>query len=201
MKEKFLPIGTVVLLKDATKKLMITGYCSMLPTDQTKIYDYVGTLFPEGNIAGEDVALFDHEQISVVEHMGLENDEYKEFNTNLINAMNEETPILGDDANSFMPQNINDIMQNLDVVKEQMLGPTEFDEEKLKVPSFDMASSLTSASDGVSVSIEEADDVIVEDGDNGDGSPVLQLEPIFIDKNVSDDGSSNSGGIFELERL
>ena len=71
MKEKYLPIGTVVLLKDATKRLMITGYCSMLQTDQTKVYDYIGCLFPEGNLVGEEVALFDHEQIAAVSHLSL----------------------------------------------------------------------------------------------------------------------------------
>ena len=34
MKEKYLPLGTVVLLKEATKRLIITGYCSMLPDNE-----------------------------------------------------------------------------------------------------------------------------------------------------------------------
>ena len=42
MKEKYLPIGTVVLLKDATKRIMITGYCSSIPEDVEKLYDDVG---------------------------------------------------------------------------------------------------------------------------------------------------------------
>ena len=29
MEEKFLPIGTVVLLKNGTKRLMITGFCAV----------------------------------------------------------------------------------------------------------------------------------------------------------------------------
>ena len=79
MKEKFLPIGTVVLLKGATKKLMITGYCSAVAEDVNKVYDYVAILYPEGSFYGDDVALFDHEQIGSIIHTGLVNEEFNEF--------------------------------------------------------------------------------------------------------------------------
>ena len=79
MKEKYLPIGTVLLLKEATKMLMITGYCSSTPEDPNKVYDYVACLFPEGGLAGDEVALFNHDQIGTIVHMGLDNDEFKEL--------------------------------------------------------------------------------------------------------------------------
>ena len=79
MKEKYLPIGTVLLLKDATKMLMITGYCSSTPEDPNKVYDYVACLFPEGGLAGDEVALFNHDQIGTITHMGLDNDEFKVY--------------------------------------------------------------------------------------------------------------------------
>ena len=44
--DKYLPIGTVVLLKNATKRLMIVGFCVKGDTDD-KIYDYVGCLYSE----------------------------------------------------------------------------------------------------------------------------------------------------------
>ena len=49
MKEKFLPIGTVVLLKDATKKVMITSYLIFAKGDQEEknMYDYGGCPYPE----------------------------------------------------------------------------------------------------------------------------------------------------------
>lgn len=90
MKEKYLPLGTVVLLKEATKRLIITGYCSMLPDNEERVYDYVGSLFPEGNLAGDDVALFDHEQIDKICYMGLEDDEYAKMNEQLRAAMGDE---------------------------------------------------------------------------------------------------------------
>ena len=45
--EKYLPIGTVVMLKGGEKRAMITGFCSVSEDDPEKIYDYNGCLYPE----------------------------------------------------------------------------------------------------------------------------------------------------------
>ena len=37
--EKFLPIGSVVMLKGGTKRAMITGFCSVAQDDAQKTYD------------------------------------------------------------------------------------------------------------------------------------------------------------------
>ena len=49
MKEKYLPIGTVVLLKGATKRLMITGYCSLVDTNSTN-HTYVNGGMIQSNV-------------------------------------------------------------------------------------------------------------------------------------------------------
>ena len=76
MNKEYLPIGSVVLLKDATKRVMITGF--YVKTDDTSdtVYDYVGCLFPEGMVSSTQNCVFNHEQIAEVIHMGLEDDEY-----------------------------------------------------------------------------------------------------------------------------
>ena len=81
--EKYLPIGTVVLLKEATKRVMITGYASISPDTGEKVFDYSGCIFPEGFFDYNQVCVFDHEQISEVFYKGLEDDEEKEFMVNL----------------------------------------------------------------------------------------------------------------------
>ena len=48
MNTKFLPIGTVVSLKGANKKLMITGFCMYNKENNNQMYDYCGYHFPEG---------------------------------------------------------------------------------------------------------------------------------------------------------
>lgn len=79
MKEKFLPIGTVVLLKKATKKLMITGYLPISRDNDRKIYDYSACLFPEGILASDQTAVFNHEQIEKIIQEGYSNDETTRF--------------------------------------------------------------------------------------------------------------------------
>lgn len=81
--EKFLPAGTVVMLKGGKKRAVIIGFCAMNGDDKTKIYDYSGCLFPEGVISSNQTLLFDHEQIEKVYHLGLIDEEEKEFKTKL----------------------------------------------------------------------------------------------------------------------
>ncbi len=89
--KKFLPIGTVVLLKDATKKLMITGFCTVPEDGKNKMYDYCACMYPEGIISSNQVALFNHDQIEKVYYMGFENEEEKTFKERLDKALAEET--------------------------------------------------------------------------------------------------------------
>lgn len=86
--EKFLPLGSIVLLKNATKKLMITGFCAVPNDNNNVMYDYSGCLYPEGIISTEQVALFNHNQIEKVYMVGYSNEEDKEFKIKLLNALN-----------------------------------------------------------------------------------------------------------------
>lgn len=76
---KYLPIGTVILLKNATKTIMITGYLQKEVGKNEKFYDYVGCLYPEGYIAANKNLLFDHVQIDKVLFKGYETEEQKDF--------------------------------------------------------------------------------------------------------------------------
>ena len=83
MFEKTLPIGSVVLLKNATKRLMILGYSRYQAGDQTKVYDYCGCTYPEGFISPDKTAVFDHEQIAQIYALGYQNDEQIAFRKRL----------------------------------------------------------------------------------------------------------------------
>lgn len=83
MKEKYLPIGTVVLLKGGKKRAMITGFCSVAQENQDKIYDYSGCVYPEGYLSSNQVCLFDHDQIEKIFFVGFEDDEEKSFKEKL----------------------------------------------------------------------------------------------------------------------
>lgn len=76
--KNLLPLGTVVLLKEASKKLMIIGYKPILPNTETE-YDYIGVLYPEGFIGNNSSFLFNHNDINDTIFKGYTNPEYEEF--------------------------------------------------------------------------------------------------------------------------
>lgn len=86
--EKYLPLGTVVTLKEGTKKLMITGFCAITESNKEKIWDYSGCLYPEGNLSSNQTCLFDHNQIEKICYLGFINEEEKEFKNKLKEYMN-----------------------------------------------------------------------------------------------------------------
>ena len=84
IREKYLPVGTVVLLQNGTKRVMINGFCTMDANKPDKIYDYSGVLFPEGSLSSDQTLLFDHHQIVRVDHRGLDDQEEKDFKVKLV---------------------------------------------------------------------------------------------------------------------
>ena len=89
--EKYLPIGTVVLLKNGVKRVMINGYLTISDENKKKIYDYSGVLYPEGILKTNHNLLFNHEQIIKIYHLGLIDQEQKNYNDKLkaLNINNE----------------------------------------------------------------------------------------------------------------
>ena len=88
--EKYLPIGTVVLLKGAVKRLMITGFCAKTPEKEDKMFDYSGCIYPEGFISSDKICLFDHSQIAKIYYFGLSDEEEKAFKVKLDEAVKQE---------------------------------------------------------------------------------------------------------------
>lgn len=78
--EKYLPIGSVVLLKNGKKRLFIAGF-GMKEKDKEKIYDYCGYPYPEGVANPNQTVLFDHTEIEKIFFLGysdLEEEQFKE---------------------------------------------------------------------------------------------------------------------------
>lgn len=73
MKE-YLPLGSVVTLKEGEKKLMICGRVQR-EVRSKRIYDYCACLYPEGLIDSRSVYLFDQEDIDQLYYIGLQDPE------------------------------------------------------------------------------------------------------------------------------
>ncbi len=89
-KYKYLPIGSVVLLANAKKRVMIIGYKPVTTNEnengvnETTEWDYSGCIYPEGLLSTEQVLLFNKSQIAQIYFVGFEDDESKMFH----NALN-----------------------------------------------------------------------------------------------------------------
>lgn len=84
-----LPLGSVVLLKGAYKKLVVYGR-KQVHIDTNKVYDYLGVVFPEGYIDPNYSFLFNQEDIEVVKYVGYCNDEEEDFQRVLKNVSSAE---------------------------------------------------------------------------------------------------------------
>lgn len=80
-----LPIGTIVLLKDGEKRLMVNGILQIDTGGTGENYDYMGVLYPEGHIGEGFQYLFNHEDISQIIFRGYEDSERDEFVGKLAN--------------------------------------------------------------------------------------------------------------------
>ena len=84
---KLLPIGSVVMLNNGTKEVMITGFYTVSEKNPNTIYDYCGCMYPEGIVASDQNLLFNHNQITKVFYIGYNGNKEKEFKQKLENAI------------------------------------------------------------------------------------------------------------------
>lgn len=90
MFDKLLPIGSVVLLKEGIKKLMIIGIKPKKSDEPEKVFDYLGVLYPEGYLSNKYNFLFNHEDINDVVFAGYDNPERKTFIDSLEKIYNKD---------------------------------------------------------------------------------------------------------------
>lgn len=72
--KKYLPIGSVVLLKESQKRIMIVGV-KQKQADSDKVWDYSACLYPEGILNPDMLYLFDTEQIERLYFIGFQDGE------------------------------------------------------------------------------------------------------------------------------
>lgn len=80
--DKYLPLGSVVMLQGGEKRVMIYGR-KQRQVDTGSLWDYTACLFPEGNVGEEFTYLFNHDQIGRVFFVGFSDEEELAFSTYL----------------------------------------------------------------------------------------------------------------------
>lgn len=75
----YLPIGSVVKLKNSDKKLMIVGFSQVRETEKIERADYVSVLYPAGVFCEDCFMFFNAEDISETVFTGYDDEDRKEF--------------------------------------------------------------------------------------------------------------------------
>ena len=111
MNKRYLPIGSVIKLKNNNKSIMITGYYSVEYARDLEIYDYSGCAYPEGVMIKSSCCSFNQSDIKEVLFEGYKTNEYTTL-TNSLNEIDEEIMTGGE------PQEI--VFDELDSDKEKV---------------------------------------------------------------------------------
>lgn len=159
IKEKFLPVGTVVLLKNGKKRVMITGFC-VTPQGKEEAYDYSGCLYPEGFLSSNQNCLFNHNQIDKVFHMGLIDEEeikFKEQLKSLID-MADQFSKFKDNENNQESSNTN-IEQTKEIEEIEQFNNTTSEENQTEEVNIEEVKNDIESDDS-STEIETLDDFI-----------------------------------------
>ena len=102
--ERFLPLGSVVLLKGGKREIMIMSYC-IIPSGEGydkngkvdlrgKVFDYGGCLYPEGMGTSDQLYGFNHDQIEKVCHVGYKTEISDELSKMLNETMEKYNKII-----------------------------------------------------------------------------------------------------------
>lgn len=87
--KRYLPCGSVVLLKGGEKRLMIIGIAAR-NGETGETYDYSAVLYPEGYYDPNKIYLFNNEDVQDVSFTGCHDDEWREFQERFAEAMAAE---------------------------------------------------------------------------------------------------------------
>ncbi len=86
MKKKYLPVGSVVKIKQNTREVMIVGYRVQF---ENKEYDYCAVLHPYGVIDTKKI-VFNQNDIEKVSFTGFINDDFTKLQDKLLESKKEE---------------------------------------------------------------------------------------------------------------
>ncbi len=90
MNDKFLPVGSIVNIKNINKPIIITGFLSMEYNNAFNVFDYCGYTYPEGQLKSEHSFKFNHNDIIDVIYKGYVSESHDILNKNLKKYLNIE---------------------------------------------------------------------------------------------------------------
>ena len=94
--KQFLPLGSIVKLKESDAKLMIIGRSQICEGEQ---YDYSAVLFPVGYIGKNQLFVFNNEDVDITFYLGMQDLEEFAFRQALAEAEEQQSTEAGSSEN------------------------------------------------------------------------------------------------------
>lgn len=91
MFERTLPVGSIIRLVGANKRIMILGYAKRGKNDD-QIFDYTGCVYPEGFGGRDALIVFNHQDIERIYALGYQGEERFDFEKQLREGLNKVKP-------------------------------------------------------------------------------------------------------------
>ncbi len=90
--EKFLPLGSVIIVKGSVKKILLIGRGVVTVINgERKYFDYVGCTYPEG-LVGETVLYINHDDIEEIIFKGYQDEDDSRIQKNLKEQVSQLFP-------------------------------------------------------------------------------------------------------------
>ena len=86
MESDFLPLGSIVLLKDAKRYVVVIGY-TVVEEGSKDVWDYLACAYPIGVVDSSKNLLFNKDQIKEVIFTGFRDEEGRKFRNKLSESL------------------------------------------------------------------------------------------------------------------
>ena len=200
MKDKYLPIGSIVTINDTNKSVMIVGYYAIKYQNVVKMYDYVGISYPEGTLL-EGTFAFNHTDITSVLFEGYKDDSFNVLNKNML-GQNEDKSIDAKKDDNFINVKFdaNGVVQYDEFEDKSVEKLVELLNEDVKNP-FEAQASLEKVPDAVPVVEEQNNVSMVNPEARDDTQNIIDNLNAILEESKQDNAINSSQDAKNIEEV
>ena len=200
MKDKYLPIGSIVTINDTNKSVMIVGYYAIKYQNVVKMYDYVGISYPEGTLL-EGTFAFNHTDITNVLFEGYKDDSFNVLNKNML-GQNEDKSIDAKKDDNFINVKFdaNGVVQYDEFEDKSVEKLVELLNEDVKNP-FEAQTTLEKVPDAVPVVEEKASVSPVNPEARDDTQNIIDNLNAILEESKQDNAINSSQDAKNIEEV
>lgn len=200
MKDKYLPIGSIVTINNTNKNIMIVGYYAIKYQNVVKMYDYVGISYPEGSLLDASFA-FNHADITNILYEGYKDDSFNVLNKNML-GQNENKSIDAKKDSNFVnvKYDANGVVQYDEFEDKSVDKLVELLNEDIKNP-FEAQVSQEKIPDAIPVVEEQASASPVNPEARDDTQSIIDNLNAILEENKQDSNTNNKDDAIKLDEV